>query len=110
MKFAHGGVVHARPVGGGEWTEIGTVGGFEPDSGSLMPIAQAPWVRLTDDVLESYTRTIKRNYTHTVEFTAKKLNRRVVELLLGVRLPRSARSLRRRRAKLNRKRRMRKRR
>ena len=110
MKFATGGVVHVRAVDGGEWTEIGTLDGFEPDNGALMPVPRAPWVRLTDDVMESYTRTIKRNYTHTVEFTAKKLNRRVVELLFGVRLPRSARSLRRRRAKLDRKRRMRKRR
>lgn len=110
MKFASGGVVHIRAAGSGEWVKIGTLDGFEPDNGALMPVPQAPWVRLTDDVLESHTRTIKRNYTHTVEFTAKNVNRRVVELLFGVRLPRSSRSLRRRRAKLNRKRRMRKRR
>lgn len=46
---------------------------------------------------------------HTVTFTVQKVNRRTLRLLFGDAVPRSARSLRRRRAKLRRKRQMRRR-
>lgn len=86
-----GGQIFVQPLDGGPWRDIGTV-----VPGSLERFSEP------DNEIESFTFCTRR--TETFEFTIKKVNRKVLRMYLGDRLPRSARSLRRRRSKLRRKR------
>lgn len=101
-----------RPVEGGEWQEVGTI----VDNGYMMPrveqfVSESPWWTVTRNAgVESRTMTLTRTYKHTFSVGGRWPQHRMLELMFNVRLPRAARSLRRRRAKLRRKRRMRARR
>lgn len=87
-----GAQIIVQPLDGGPWQNIGTV-----VPGSIE--------RTETEEFQSVTFNTQIRDSFSIDFTIKKAaNRKVLRMYLGDRLPRSARSLRRRRSKLRRKR------